>query len=184
MSASSITFSSGRERRSTAGINKRYDETEYLLVSFPHLQKHGIVSCNSVDRDPLDKQNGSIKTFGTRKNFRIIGEGKINSVSFLSNFFLHLGTKEAMKEKASRYASSAGSEEIELMPESKENCSNRSDEDDDYSLPRTARKSIEVGKERNSFNDNSYQQQQSSEDQRTCNEKKTSKIINGIYPFF
>lgn len=88
MAASSITFSCERERRSTAGINKRYNEKEYVLVSFPHLNKHSIVSCTSIDRDPLDKQNGSIKTFGTRKNFRIIAEGMINSVSSPSTLIL------------------------------------------------------------------------------------------------
>ena len=74
---SSITYT--RERRSTAGVNKYYDEREYVLVSFPHRNKHSIIPCNSIDRDPLDKQNGSIKTFGTRKNFRIIAEGRIES---------------------------------------------------------------------------------------------------------
>lgn len=74
-----------------------------------------------------------------------------------------------MKEKASRFATSAGSEEITLMPESKENEQNRSDDDEDYSPPRPSRKNIEVGRERNLFDDNSNQQQ-SGEDQRRLNE--------------
>lgn len=64
-----------RVRRSTAGINKRYDEQEYVLVSFPQLNKHSIVPAASIDVDPLDEQNGSIKTFGSRKNLRIVTSG-------------------------------------------------------------------------------------------------------------
>ena len=75
MAASSTTYNRERERRSTAGINKRYDENEYVLVSFPHANKHSIVPSASIDIDPLDKQNGSIKTFGTRKNLRIVANG-------------------------------------------------------------------------------------------------------------
>jgi len=70
------TSNNNRVRRSTAGISKRYDEQDYVLVSFPQLNKHSIVPAVSVNIDPLDKQNGSIKTFGSRKNLRIIGSGK------------------------------------------------------------------------------------------------------------
>ena len=72
----SLSTAYSRARRSTAGINKRYNEQEYLLVSFPQLSKHSIVPAASVNVDPLDKQNGSIKTFGSRKNLRIISTGK------------------------------------------------------------------------------------------------------------
>ena len=63
----SLPISHSRTRRSTAGVNKRYDEQEYLLVSFQHLKKHSVVPMGSVTIDPLDQQNGSIKTFGSRK---------------------------------------------------------------------------------------------------------------------
>jgi hypothetical protein len=65
-----------RVRRSTAGINRRYDEQDYVLVSFPNVNKHSVVPAASVNIDPLDKQNGSIKTFGSKKNLRIISSGK------------------------------------------------------------------------------------------------------------
>jgi hypothetical protein len=71
-----LSKSNSRVRRSTAGINKRYDEQDYVLVSFPHVNKHSILPAGSVNIDPLDKQAGSIKTFGSRKNLRIIGSGK------------------------------------------------------------------------------------------------------------
>ena len=83
---SSIAYTRGRERRSTAGVNKRYNDKEYVLVSFPHANKHSVIPCHSIDRDPLEKQNGSIKTFGTRKNFRIVAEGMIDSDLFTSFF--------------------------------------------------------------------------------------------------
>ena len=75
MATSAMTYD--RTRRSTAGINRRYDEQEYVLVSFPQLNKHSILPSASVNVDPLNKQNGSIKTFGTRKNLRIIGSGTL-----------------------------------------------------------------------------------------------------------
>ncbi|CAF1397047.1 unnamed protein product [Adineta steineri] len=106
-----------RMRRSTAGINKRYDEQDYVLVSFPQLNKHSIVPAVSINVDPLDKQNGSIKTFGSRKNLRIISNGP----------------KEILKERASRYAASAGSEEVDLVPDEQENNENQNDSDDRYS---------------------------------------------------
>ncbi|CAF5178310.1 unnamed protein product, partial [Rotaria magnacalcarata] len=115
MTTTSTSFS--RVRRSTAGISKRYDEQEYVLVSFPQLNKHSIVPAVSVNIDPLNKQNGSIKTFGSRKNFRIIGSG----------------FKETLKERASRYAASAGSEEIELLPDDQENDENQVSSDDEFS---------------------------------------------------
>ena len=71
-----LSTSSNRVRRSTAGINKRYDEQGYILISFPQLSKHSIVPAASIDVDPLDKQNGSIKTFESRKNFRIVNSGR------------------------------------------------------------------------------------------------------------
>ena len=72
-----LSTTHSRVRRSTAGINKRYDEREYVLVSFPNLNKHSVVPAASVNIDPLDKQNGSIKTFGSIKNLRIIGSGRL-----------------------------------------------------------------------------------------------------------
>ncbi|CAF1187055.1 unnamed protein product [Rotaria sordida] len=99
MNTSSISHN--RVRRSTAGINKRYDEQDYVLVSFPQLNKHSVVPAASVNVDPLDEQTGSIKTFGSRKNLRIISSG----------------SKEMMKERASRYVTSAGSEEVGLVPD-------------------------------------------------------------------
>ncbi|CAF3710089.1 unnamed protein product [Rotaria socialis] len=114
-----LPTSYNRVRRSTAGINKRFDEQEYVLVSFPQWNKHSIVPSVSIDIDPLDKQNGSIKTFGSRKNLRIVSTGP----------------KEVMKERASRYAVSAASEEVELVPDEQENNENQDDnyDDDDYS---------------------------------------------------
>ncbi|CAF1202605.1 unnamed protein product [Rotaria sordida] len=93
--------SHNRVRRSTAGINKRYDEQDYVLVSFPQLNKHSVVPAAGINVDPLDEQTGSIKTFGSRKNLRIISSD----------------SKEMMKERASRYATSAGSEEVGLVPD-------------------------------------------------------------------
>ncbi|CAF2922492.1 unnamed protein product [Rotaria sp. Silwood2] len=118
-----------RARRSTAGINKRYDEQHYVLVSFPQLNKHSIVPAASIDIDPLDKQIGSIKTFGSRKNLRIVSSGP----------------KEVMKERASRYAVSAGSEEVELVPDEEENKENQ-DFDDEYSPSVTHRMNNESKK--------------------------------------
>lgn len=74
MKSSSITFD--RIRRSTAGVNKKYGEHEYVLVSFPQLNKHSVLSRKSIDVDPLDEGNGTIKTFGSRKQLKIIGSGK------------------------------------------------------------------------------------------------------------
>ena len=51
----SLPTTYSRAHRSTAGINKRYDEQEYLLVSFPQLNKHSIVPATSVNIDPLDR---------------------------------------------------------------------------------------------------------------------------------
>ncbi|CAF4418386.1 unnamed protein product [Rotaria magnacalcarata] len=110
-----LPTSYNRVRRSTAGINKRFDEQDYVLVSFPQWNKHSIVPSVSIDIDPLDKQNGSIKTFGSRKNLRIVSTGP----------------KEVMKERASRHAVSAASEEIELVPNEQENNENQDDDDDD-----------------------------------------------------
>ncbi|CAF1199852.1 unnamed protein product [Rotaria sordida] len=127
-----LTTSYSRVRRSTAGINKRYDEQDYVLVSFPKLNKHSIVPVASVTIDPLDKQNGSIKTFGSRKNLRIIGSG----------------SKEEMKERASRYAASAGSEEVELGPDEQEDDENQciNKDDDDYSPSPICRTTKEIKK--------------------------------------
>ncbi|CAF3940111.1 unnamed protein product, partial [Rotaria sp. Silwood1] len=126
------TTSYSRARRSTARINKRYDEQDYVLVSFPQLNKHSIVPAASVNIDPLDKQNGSIKTFVSRKYLRIIGSGP----------------KEVMKERASRYAASAGSEEVELVPDVQEDNENQgiNKDDDDYSPPSMRRTTKEIKK--------------------------------------
>lgn len=131
-----LSTSCNRVRRSTAGINKRYDEQEYVLVSFPQLNKHGIVPAASIDIDPLDKQNGSIKTFGSRKNLRIVGSGKLFMrylLLFLAILVLYSGSKAVMKERASRYAVSAGSEEVELVPDEEENNENQDTDEDEYS---------------------------------------------------
>jgi hypothetical protein len=82
MDTSSTTYN--RVRRSTAGISRRYDEQDYVLVSFPHVNKHSILPVASINVDPLDKQNGCIKTFGSRKNLRIISSGKF----FIGYLFL------------------------------------------------------------------------------------------------
>lgn len=58
---------------------------------------------------------------------------------------LCLGSKEVLKERASRFAASAGSEEIELVPDEKENDENKNC-DDDYSPPITHRMSNESKK--------------------------------------
>ena len=52
-----------------------------------------------------------------------------------------------MQERASRYAASAGSEEIELIVASKENDENRSNSDDNYSPPRNRRTTMEKTRE-------------------------------------
>ncbi|CAF2085680.1 unnamed protein product [Rotaria magnacalcarata] len=56
-----LPTSYNRVRRSTTGINKRFDEQDYVLVSFPQWNKHSIVPSVSIDIQPLDKQNGSPK---------------------------------------------------------------------------------------------------------------------------
>ena len=119
-----------RARRSAAGINKPYDEQDYALVSFPLSNKHGVIPTACIDIDPLDKRNGSIETFGSRKNLRIIATGKRCSLSeFLLVFFLlPSGTEEVMKERALRYGTSAGSEEVELILDQQDK------DDDEYSI--------------------------------------------------
>lgn len=71
-----FSTSRSRMRRSTAGINKHYDEQDYALVSFPLSNKHSVIPTSYIDIDPLDQRNGSIDTFGSRKNLRIIASGK------------------------------------------------------------------------------------------------------------
>jgi len=57
-----------------------------------------------------------------------------------------------MKERASRYAVSAGSEEVELVPDEKENDENQDDnnnnDDDDYSPPSMRRRTTNEIKKR------------------------------------
>ena len=80
-----------------------------------------------------------------------------------------------MKEKASRYAASAGSEEIELMPEPKESSENRSDDDDAYSPPRPRRQSGEREKGQTPLSDTSYQRH-ADENPTLINGRSTGKI--------
>ncbi|CAF2097098.1 unnamed protein product, partial [Rotaria magnacalcarata] len=42
-----------------------------------------------------------------------------------NSYFSSSGSKETLKERASRYAASAGSEEIELLPDDQENDENQ-----------------------------------------------------------
>ncbi|CAF1610598.1 unnamed protein product, partial [Didymodactylos carnosus] len=63
-----------RNRKSTAGISAKYDEKDYLLVSFLNFKKHAVVPSQVVNVDPLDERNGSIKTYGTKKQLRIIAK--------------------------------------------------------------------------------------------------------------
>ena len=74
-----------------------------------------------------------------------------------------------MKEKASRFAASAGSEEIELIPDPKDINRNRSDAEDDYSPPRSHRKTLGSEKEQNMSFDDSYQ----------LNSDEKSRLNNG-----
>ena len=58
-----------------------------------------------------------------------------------------------MQERSSRYAASAGSEEIEVMPERQENDENRNpSDDDDYSPPSSSRPTAS-GQKRSIVND-------------------------------
>ena len=81
-----ISTSRGRVRRTAATVNK-YNQEEYVLVSFPQSNKHSVVPVSSIDIDPLDQRNGSIDTFGSRKNLRIIATGKHSNQSEFSLVF-------------------------------------------------------------------------------------------------
>lgn len=65
-----------RQRRANAGVNSRYDEQTYCLVSFPNHSKHAIVPSVVVDVDPIDHRDASIKIRGIRRDVHIIGSGK------------------------------------------------------------------------------------------------------------
>lgn len=131
----------GRVRRTTASIHK-YDQEEYALVSFPQSNKHSVLPVSHIDIDPLDQRNGSIDRYGSRKNLRIIATGKHIDRSESSLFFP--GSEEQIKERALRYGTSAGSEELELFHHHDDS------EDDEYSIGsanRTSKRS--QGRKRN-----------------------------------
>ena len=69
-----------RQRRVNAGVNNRYDEHTYCLVSFPDHSKHALVPSNVVNVDPIDDRAASIKIRGIRRGVHIVGSGKFISV--------------------------------------------------------------------------------------------------------
>jgi hypothetical protein len=65
-----------RQRRVNAGVNNRYDEHTYCLVSFPDHRKHALVPSSVVNIDPIDDRAASIKIRGIRRDIYIVGSGK------------------------------------------------------------------------------------------------------------
>ncbi|CAF1553491.1 unnamed protein product [Didymodactylos carnosus] len=117
------TLTSGRSKRSTAGKNSKYDERNYMLVSFPKLKKHAMVPSLLVNVDPLDKQNGNIKTNGTRKPLRIICAG----------------SKSEVAERKTRFEQTTESEEVIINQDDYENDDENSGiEDTDNYATKTA----------------------------------------------
>lgn len=85
-----LPTSRSRVRRTAARVNK-YNQEEYVLVSFPQSNKHSVVPISSIDIDPLDQRNGSIDTFGSRKNLRIIATGNhFNQSESLHSFSIQV----------------------------------------------------------------------------------------------
>jgi hypothetical protein len=64
--------------------NSRYDPNIYLLASFPKKNKHTIIPKHHVTIDPIDEQNGTVRSSGFVQPVRIIAEGK--SI-FISSIF-------------------------------------------------------------------------------------------------
>jgi hypothetical protein len=56
--------------------NMNYDPNIYVLASFPKKNKHTIIPRHQVTIDPIDEQNGSVRSSGFRQSVRIIAEGK------------------------------------------------------------------------------------------------------------
>ena len=75
-----------RQRRANAGVNSRYDEQTYCLVSFPNHSKHAIVPSVVVDVDPdRPSKTRPIKirgSFGTAKYVHIIRSLGVSSLLF------------------------------------------------------------------------------------------------------
>ena len=64
-----------RQRRFNAGINKRYDEQTYCLVSFPDHSKHALVPSTVINMDPIDDRAATIKVRGIKRGVQIVGSG-------------------------------------------------------------------------------------------------------------
>lgn len=64
-----------RQRRVNAGVNKRYDEQTYCLVSFPDPSKHALVPSRVINIDPIDDRAATIKVRGIRRGVEIVGSG-------------------------------------------------------------------------------------------------------------
>lgn len=73
-----------RQRRINAGVNRRYDENTYCLVSFPTHKKHALVPSNVVNVDPIDDRDASIKVRGIRRSVQIVSAGESFLVSITS----------------------------------------------------------------------------------------------------
>jgi hypothetical protein len=115
-----------RQRRINAGVNKRYDEQTYCLVSFPDHSKHALVPSRVINIDPIDDRAATIKVRGIRRGVQIVGSGTYISLlmkpSVFSTLFdgsltfkiYRLGSKEEMTHKASNFSSQACSEEVDI----------------------------------------------------------------------
>lgn len=64
-----------RERRTTAGRNRWYNEREYCLVSFRGHEKHALLPTTVVDQDPIDN-GGTVTIGGRRREIFVIAKGK------------------------------------------------------------------------------------------------------------
>ena len=77
-----------RQRHVNAGVNDRYDEPTYRLVSFPDHSKHALVPSRVVNVDPIDDRTASIKVRGIRRGTHIVGSGKfIDRLALFSGLF-------------------------------------------------------------------------------------------------
>jgi hypothetical protein len=65
-----------RSSSANAGVNNRYDEQTYCLVSFPDHNEHALVLSRIVNVDPVDDRTASIKVRGIRRGVQMVGSGK------------------------------------------------------------------------------------------------------------